>query len=235
MSTEEVKEGLVVQSEQEAQLGKEISSIEKTAEALVIRTEEDYAYAGSILRDQKSLQKKIEDFMEPMRKASYDAYKAVMDRKNAMLEPLKKVERILKPKMAKYSMEQERLRKEAEEKMRKLAQAEIDRKLEEAAKAESNGDHAAAEYAMAEAEVLDSVSSIPVQSKPTMKLTGISQMKTWEIKKIDLSKLPCEFAGALIRPADEKAIMALIKATKGNIVIPGVEYEETVSLSVRAS
>ena len=33
---------------------------------------------------------------------------------------------------------------------------------------------------------------------------------------------------------DEKAIMGLIKATKGKVKIPGIVYEEIVNISVRA-
>ena len=220
-------------TEQEAQLGREVSSIESTAQALVIQTDDDYVYAGNILRDQKALQKRIDEFMEPMRKASYDAYRAVMERKNAMLEPLKKVEKILKPKMAKYSMEQEQKRRAEEERLRKLKEEESSRKLEEAVKAEEAGDSEAAEYALAEAEAYDNM--VVKIDKPATKVNGITQTKGWEIVGIDLKTLPIEFAGCLLRPADEKAIMQLIKATKGQISIPGVEYRETVNLSVRAS
>ena len=42
-----------------------------------------------------------------------------------------------------------------------------------------------------------------------------------------------EIAGAVIRPVDEAAIMRLIRATKGGIVIPGVEYAEKARMSFR--
>ena len=43
-----------------------------------------------------------------------------------------------------------------------------------------------------------------------------------------------ELAGVLLRPVDEKAALRLIRATKGTIKIPGIEYEETYSVSIRA-
>ena len=37
----------------------------------------------------------------------------------------------------------------------------------------------------------------------------------------------------VIRPVDEKAVARLIKMSKGQIKIPGIEYKETVSVSIR--
>jgi hypothetical protein len=57
--------------------------------------------------------------------------------------------------------------------------------------------------------------------------------KDWAITKIDHKQVPVEIAGAVIRPVDEAAIMRLIRATKGGIVIPGVEYAEKARMSFR--
>lgn len=226
---------VVLYSEQEKQLGAEATSIEKRADAIIIKTDDDFAMAGQATKDVKTAQKRVEEFWEPMRASTYAAYKAVTDHKKAMIDPLKNAETILKRKMSAYQMEKERKRREEEERIRRLAQEETNRKLEEAQKAEAEGDVFGAEYALAEAEVMDNMAQTASVAKKTAKVNGISQSKKWEIRSIDLSKLPVEFAGVVIRPADERAIMQLIKATKGKIQIPGVEYEETVGISVRAS
>ena len=162
------------------------------------------------------------------------AYDDILAHKKEMLEPLKAAEKILKSKMGDYSMEKERKRRAQEEMMRKLAEQEMNRKLEEAAEAEAAGDATGAEYVMAEAEVLEGVSiggSIVAQAP---KAKGVSQSKTWKITGIDASKVPVSFEGVEIRPVDERAVMRLIKESKGTVQIPGVQYEETVSISVRA-
>ena len=41
--------------------------------------------------------------------------------------------------------------------------------------------------------------------------------------------------GAVIRPVDQAAIMRLIRATKGGITIPGVEYTEKNRMNFRGS
>ena len=118
--------------------------------------------------------------------------------------------------------------------MRKLAEQEMNRNLEEAARAEAAGDTAGAEFAMAEAEVMEGVSISGSIQMQTPKAAGVSQSKTWEIVSIDSSKVPVSFEGVEIRPVDVKAVMRLIRESKGTVQIPGVQYRDSVSISVRA-
>lgn len=224
---------LVIDSAEEA-LDKEVSLIEARALGIEIASDEDYGFAGEYAKYVKQTQKKATDYWEPLRVSAKKTYDDVLARKKEMLAPLESAEKILKKKMQAYLDEQNRKRREREEAMRKLAQAEVERKLAEAAEAESAGDMAAAEYAMAEAEVMDDVASNGKVIASAPKAAGISTTKAWEIKSIDASKVPVEIAGVLIRPVDEKAVMRLIKASKGSIQIPGVIYEETVNISVRS-
>ncbi|MCQ4951053.1 hypothetical protein, partial [Bittarella massiliensis (ex Durand et al. 2017)] len=62
---------------------------------------------------------------------------------------------------------------------------------------------------------------------------GVSSGKDWEIEAIDHEKVPVNFSGVEIRPVDEKAIMRLIRASKGKIQIPGIKYKETIKMSIR--
>lgn len=222
-------------NEQEKELGREVTALELEASSLTILTDEDFEVAGNAVKKVKSAQKMVEGYWEPMRKSSYAAYKAVTDHKKEMMDPLKNAEKILKGKMSDYQAAKERARRAEEERLRALAEAERERKLAEAAKAEAEGDAFSAEYAMTEAEALDNMAATVHVAKKEVVVSGITQSKAWAIRNIDLSKLPVEFGGVVIRPADEKAIMALIKSSGGTVAIPGVEYEETVSFSVRAS
>ena len=101
----------------------------------------------------------MEEYWEPLRQSTYEAYQNVLTRKKEMVEPLKSAEKILKGKIGTFQLEQERIRREQEEAMRKAAQEEADRKLAEALEAQANGDVVGAEYAMAEAEVMDNVAT----------------------------------------------------------------------------
>lgn len=220
---------------EEKKLGTEVSKIERDAMELTISTDADFALAGDAVKAVKAAQKRVEEYWEPMRASTYSAYKAVTDHKKAMTDPLKKAEGILKTKMGEYQAMKERQRREKEEELRRLAMEEARRKLDEAKEAKANGDEFSADYALAEAEALGAMADTVHVALPETKVDGIAQKKAWTVKNIDLSKLPCEFAGVMIRPADEKAIMRLIRASKGTIKIPGVEYEETVSFAVKVS
>jgi hypothetical protein len=229
------KAGMALYTEQEKALGREVTDIEKQADALRITDGAGFEQAADFLKRIKSTIKRVDEYWEPLRVPAYEAYKAVTDHKKAMTDPLKNSEAILKKKMSAYQVEQERIRREEEERIRRLAQEEMERKLAEAEKAEEAGNEFEKEFAMVQAEILENTARTATVALPKATASGIAQKKGWEIKNIDLSKLPCEFAGVVIRPADEKAIMQLIKATKGQVKIPGVEYEETVNIAVRAS
>lgn len=230
----ETKNGLVLGTVEEKKLEKEVSVVEKQASEVEIKTEADYQYAGELTKQVKAAQKKVEEYWEPMRASTYAAYKSVTDHKKDMLDPLKNAESILKKKISGYLMEVERKRKAEEEALRRQAEEEMQKKLAEAAEAEKNGDMASVEYAMAEAEVMEQVAVSAVVPSQETKVEGISKKKDWKITKIDEDKVPIDIAGIVIRPVDEKAIMNLIKSTKGKVKIPGVTFEETVNISVRA-
>ena len=219
----------------ENSLGKEVSLIEQEAEALVVNNDEDFKNASDLARSVKTMQKKVTEYWEPMRTSTKKAYDDVLAHKKEMLDPLKSAEDILKCKIAEYTERLQEEQKAREEELKRLAQEESDRKLAEAIECQKNGDSAGYDAAMAEAEVMDgmAVRDITVATaKP--KAEGVSMSKTWKIVAIDEKMVPTNFFGAVIRPVDQSAVMALIKASKGKIQIPGIVYEETVSVSVRS-
>ena len=217
----------------EAELDQETSAIELRVQRMAVSNDTDYVCAAEMLKEIKATQKKVTEYWEPLRVSAKEAYDRVLSRKKDMIDPLKSAEEILKSKMTAYSDEQERKRKAQEEALHKLAEAELEKKLSEAAAAEASGDTEAATSAMAEAEVMDDVSVGGSISAPDVKVKGVSKSKTWKIVGVDASRVPVEINGMVIRPVDEKAILRIIKASKGTIRIPGVIYEETTAISAR--
>lgn len=220
--------------EEENKLGRQVSLIEQKAESVVVDSDDGFAYAGELTKQVKQMQAKVTDYWEPMRKTTYEAYKSVTDHKKEMLDPLASAEKILKKKMGAYTLHKEKERREREEELRRQAEAEMNRKLEEAAKAESEGDALGAEMAMTEAEVMENVATTAViKPEAPVAMKGVCTTKTWKITKVDPTTVPTHVQGVEIRPVDEKAVLRLIKATKGAIKIPGITYEEDVTVSVR--
>lgn len=217
----------------EAELDREASSVELRAQRMAVENDTDYICAAEMLKSIKETQKKITEYWEPLRTSAKSAYDKVLSRKKDMLDPLKAAEDILKGKMAEYTDECEKRRKAQEEAMRRLAERELERKLDEATEAEASGDTETAQNAMAEAEVMADVSVGSSIAASDLKVKGVTKSKTWKIVGVDSSRVPVEINGMVIRPVDEKAIMRIIKASKGTVRIPGVIYEETTQISAR--
>lgn len=217
----------------EQQLTQEVTDIEFRAESFVIQTPEDYEAAGEFGKLLKRKAAEVTGFFKPMKDSAYQAHKAVCDREKAMLTPLKNAEKIVKKTMGDYLMEQERIRREAEEAARRAAEEERERKLKEAMALEAAGDKEGAEAAVEEAVVMDEATgySVPAPVKP--KVSGVSTSKDWEITNIDTAKVPVNFSGMELRPVDQEAVIRLIRASKGSIAIPGIAYREVAKMSFR--
>lgn len=231
------KETLVATMPQEVldeqQLSREITDIEFQAEAMVIATDDDYAAAGEFGKLLKRKAAEVTSFFKPMKDSAYQAHKAVCDRENAMLTPLRNAEATIKKSMGAYLTEQERKRREAEEAARRAAEEERERKLREAAELEEAGDKEGAEAAMTEAVVMDEAVAYSVPAAPKPKVAGVTSSKDWEIVDINPSMVPLVIAGVELRPVDQSAVMRLIRASKGKIYIPGIVYREVAKMSFR--
>ena len=142
-------------------------------------------------------------------------------------------EKILKQTMGAYISEQERIRREAEEAARRAAQAEVERRLQEAIALEAQGKTSAADAAVEEAEIMDEMSNVVSVAAEKPKAEGVTTKKDWEIESIDSSKVPVLVAGVELRPVDTSAVMRLIRSTKGQVHIPGVVYKEVAKVAFR--
>lgn len=219
----------------ENEMTRELTIVESEAMGLSIVTDDDYSKAGETVKKIKALAKKVTDYWEPMRVSAKKAYDDVLAHKKEMLDPLDKAEKSLKGEMGKFLKRKEEERKAIEEALRAQARAEADRKLAEAMMAEQFGDTEVAEYALASAQVMENASKTVTVQSDAPKASGVSTRKTWRIKSVDAPKVPVNVDGVCIRPVDEKAVLALIKAHGGNISIDGIEFEEDVIMSVRGN
>lgn len=227
----------VVESESvptEVKLQREVSQIEKQAKSIEVSTDEGYESAAAFVKEVKRRQKMVKEFFEPMRVKAKAAYDEVLGRKNEMTKPLEAAEKILKGKMSAYVTEKERQRKAQEERMRRLAAEESERKLREAVAAEAEGKADECESALTEAELMGTVAVTGTVAPQPVKAAGISVSRDWKITAVNSAKVPTIFNGVEIRPVDERAVLRLIKASKGTIQIPGIRYEETSTISVRS-
>ncbi len=219
--------------ENELAIREEVSGVTIQVEGMIVDSEDAYQMAAELGTAIKTQAKKVAEFFAPMKKRASDAHKEICAREKMMLSPLQAAEKELKNKMGTYRLEEDRKRREAEEAARRAALEEQRRKEAEALALAEQGREDEAMNALAEAEVAENVVKTGVYAPPPQKVSGVSVSKDWAITKIDPDKVPIEIAGAVIRPVDEAAIMRLIRATKGGIKIPGVEFTEKAKMSFR--
>lgn len=219
--------------EREEALCQEVTDIEFQAGAITIDNEDDYKEAGQFGRLLKQRTAEVKDFWKPLKEAAHKAHAEICAREKAMLQPLSNAEKILKQTMGAYISEQERIRREAEEAARRAAQAEAERRLQEAIALEAQGKSDAADAAVEEAEIMDEMSNMVSVAAEKPKAEGVTTKKDWEIESIDSSKVPVLFAGVELRPVDTSAVMRLIRSTKGQVHIPGVVYKEVAKVAFR--
>ncbi|MEZ3438048.1 MAG: hypothetical protein K1W18_04120 [Oscillospiraceae bacterium] len=222
-----------VETEQEKELTSTVSDVENAANDFVVNTAEDYENAGVFGRELKRLTEQVKDYWKIPKDLAHKAHADICSKEKAMLAPIQAAEKVLKAKMSAYNIEQERIRREAEEAARKAAREAAERKLEEAIALSNSGNDDEAEIALEESAIMEDVSSTITLATDKPQAKGVSAKKDWVIKSIDPTKVPVELDGVVIRPVDEKAVMRLIRASKGQIKIDGIEFEETVSMAFR--
>lgn len=229
-----MKEEIVATVDVQPEIAENVSLVGAKVEEMTVRNDAEYSAAGALLKQVKSLQKTIKDYWEPLRVSAKKAYDDVLSKKKEMLDPVDSAEKILKRKMGDYLAEKERIAREIEEQKRREAEAEMQRKLAEAAEHETAGRADEAEFAMAEAEVFDQyAANISIQAEKP-KMQGVSTVKSWKVEVVDSTKVPVLLGGVELRPVDTAAVLRLVKMMDGKIEIPGVKITEDVSLRVRA-
>ena len=219
--------------ENELAIREEVSGVTIQVEGMIVDSEDAYQMAAELGTAIKTQAKKVAEFFAPMKKRASDAHKEICAREKMMLPPPQAAEKELKDKMGTYRLEEDRKRRAAEEAARQAALEEQRRKEAEALALAEQGREDEAMSALAEAEVAENVAKTGVYAPAPQKVSGVSVTKDWEITKVDPDKVPIEIAGAVIRPVDEAAIMRLVRATKGGIKIPGVEFTEKARMSFR--
>lgn len=233
-----MSEEIIINQEEHAEasetaLLQQTNEIVKVAESFVVTTDADYQGAGEYLRAIKQQQKKVKEFFEPLRSAAHAAYTAINDRKKESLAPLDTAEQIVRSKMGEYAKKKEEEQRAYEERRRAVAAKRLEQAMKDAEEAEAAGDAVAAEFARTEIEVMkDVVNGAPVKAKLT-ESKCVTKVRSWVIREINDAEVPVSFEGTVIRPVDTSAIMQIIKSKKGDVVIPGVKFEETVSHRIR--
>lgn len=210
------------------------ASLLNNASDTVITTEEQYSKAAELASEIKRRSAAVTDFFKPLKDAAHKAHKSICDREKEVLKPFIDAEKAVKRAMAGYLEEVERQKRQYEEYLRAEAQKQVNKSIEKAAELEAQGKSDEAEKVLNNAVIAESFQNTSMAvDTPAPKAKKASVTKGYEITSIDEKIVPAEIAGVCIRPVDDKAVMRLIKASKGKIQIPGITYKEVNNISIR--
>jgi len=173
---------------------------------LEVKDESGKAAANNALSLIKDIQKEIKDYFAPTIKKAHDLHKDLLNKQKGFLDPLKKAEDVLKPKLTAYLQEQERIRQEA---LRK-AQEDERKRAEEARK--------------------DPLAPPPAPVAPAIpeapRLDGFHVRTNWKWRVIDFDKIPREYL-----TTNDTKINSTVTKMKEKTDIPGIQAYPEESLS----
>ena len=205
------------------------------ARAIVVTDNASYAAAAELLITIKGIRRKIEDTFKPIKQKMDAAKKEVLDQERAADAPLRQAEDYLKPQLAKWDAEQERIRREEERRLQDEARKrEEEARLAAAIEAEQAGAKEEAEQILEQPVYVAPV----VVPKATPKVAGGPVFQTrWFASVTDIKALCRAVADG---KASTEYVMGLEKdrltgivscpalnkmatALKGTMNVPGVQ------------
>lgn len=195
-----------------------------------VMDQQSYSNAAELLKDIKHRINQITDYWKPLKAAAAKQHKDICAKERELLSPFSQAESDLKGKMAdwqKQKLEEERL---AREEFERLKREEEEQLMQAAIEAEKEGDSARAEFMV---EAAENIASAVMKQPKAEKTIGTAARSIWKARITNEPKVPVTFAGIMLRPVDDKVLDKLAKSSKGEMQIPGVEFYEDISISVR--
>jgi len=204
---------------------KEAMDFATQAAALAVTNDDQYAEAGTVLKQIKALRKEIGNVFDPIIKKAHAAHKEAVARKRETDAPLVEADRTLRGRMGEYYQEQERKRREEEAaNLAAARKAEEERQLRMAELAEANGETELAEEILA----ADPAPVVAVPSAPKPTAENVHTQQTWKFRITDEAKIPRKYL-----MIDTKKIGQIVRAMKSETDIPGIEAYAESSVRVR--
>lgn len=187
-----------------AEVEQKALSVPARARSIEIKDNESFIRAGELLKAIKDIRREIDETFDSVIKKAHEAHKEAVGQKKKAENPLVEAEGIIKPKIASYMAEQERIRREEERRLQEEARKrEEEARLAEAVHLEQIGEPEEVVQSVLEEPIAPPVIVLP---KATPKVEGISSRKAWKYRPKNPLNVKREY---LI--LDEKKIGALVR------------------------
>jgi len=221
------------------ELEREVSGVTQFAKDLTIKTSDDSLNAQGLLKEIKGRSKKVEEFFAEMKASTYDAWKSVVAKEKAFLDPLSAAERTIKSKVVIFEDIARRKRDEEIRVANAAAEAKARKEREDlekrAEKARESGKIEKAEALRAQAEEV--VAQPVFQAPEPVQATGTAFKTTWKAEVVDLPTLLKSIAEGRaplgLISVNESALNQYARGVKGTMPVPGLKFFEEKTMSVR--
>ena len=220
------------------QLETKALTLSDQAAALVITDQPSYDYGVDLLRTVKAFRDKAEAELRPAIDAAHKAHKAILGVLQRVDVPLEKAERNIKSIMAAWTIEQERIRRAEEDRLRleqeKAREAEIEAQIEQA---EAEGADQTEVLAMIEQAAMAPAPPPPTVVPVYKPAAGVAVRKTFAAEVTSLRQLIQHVAQhpdlEYLLAADLPKLNQLARMQGAGLRIPGVRVIEKSSVAVR--
>ena len=206
----------------------EIVKLESQSLNIEVVSKESLDNATACIKGIKSLQNKVKESFDPIIDQAHKSHKKAINQRDKYLKPLLDIEKRFKQAILNYTLKLEAEQRERE----RIANEQLAKNAEEAKqKALLESSNSTNEW---NKELLkeraESIKPITVEvQKTVVESAGLSIRKTWKARVIDFELVPREY---LLLNEPLLNGQAKIEEVR-NIGIPGIEFYEEASASVR--
>jgi predicted ATP-dependent endonuclease of OLD family len=206
------------------------------ASALVVRNPQEKAYAIEFVKQLKLAQKRITEFADPVVKSAKATYDTARKQRDGLLQPFVDAEKLAKEKILFFDQEEQQRVAEEQRKLQAKLEADARAERERLRKAaEKLKTPELREERLAEAEA---VIAPAVMVQQPDKVAGVSTSTRYKAELVDFNEL---LKAATLNDGvalsflmfDQVKANAFMRATKGQVPVPGVQAVEDRSLNVR--
>lgn len=214
-----------VQTEDKSEISA-IQSLPDLYKGFEIVTADHCQQAATVLSNAKKRVAALEERRKLITKPLDDAKKSVLDLFRPATDAYTSLERIIKPKIANYHNEQDRIRREAQAKAEEEARKERAKLEAQAAKAREKGKEERAEALEMKAATTVAVAPIVAPQK----IVGASVRKVWSAEVTDVIELCKAIVAGEIPPSvvdfKQSELNRLATTWQNNRVFPGLRISQ---------
>ena len=194
----------------------QVSNFPDRASFITIHSQLTLDRANDFLKDIMGFEKQLDDFFDLNINRLHKAHKEAIAQKATFEAPLKESKGIVKEEIKRYLVEQDEIRRKAEE----IARQEAEKRFEEARELEKAGDKEEAE------RIREEETKLATPLPPAVKAEGTSLRKYWTYEVTDIDKVPRKHF-----ILDVKGINEIVQQKKDKTDIPGIRVFQKAGIA----